>query len=117
MGNSADVNNETRSILVIGKDFIQGIDGTTIYAERMHLNSFTVDNKKFCLSLHYNADISCLFVNGKEIINFKAKDSESTPYPLCLGGLSKDFAVGYMRATGEIHDFSLVITPIKLLIY
>ena len=32
------------------------------------------------------------------------------PYPLCLGGLSKDFSVGYMRATGltgYVYDFSV----------
>ena len=62
-----------------------------------------------CLRLHYNGDSSYLFVNGKEIINFKAKDSEIVPYPLCLGGLSKDFEVGYMRAkglTGYVYGFS-----------
>ena len=42
----------------------------------MYSTSFTVTNKKFCSSLHYNGDNSYLFVNGKEIINFKAKDSE-----------------------------------------
>ena len=51
-----------------------------------------VANQKFCLSLHYNGDNSYLFVNGKEIINFKAKDSEIVPYSLCLGGYSKDFS-------------------------
>ena len=61
--------------------------------------NFTVD-KKFCLSLHYNGNNSYQFVNGKEVINFKADDSEIVPYPLCLGGLSRDFDVGNMRATG-----------------
>ena len=42
----------------------------------MYLTNFTVDNKNFCLTLHYNGDSSYLFVNDKEIINFKAKDSE-----------------------------------------
>ena len=31
-------------------------------------------------------------------------------YPLCLGSLSKDFAVGYMKAsrlTGYVYDFSV----------
>ena len=40
----------------------------------MYSTNFTVTNKKLCLSLHYNGDSSYLFVNGKEIINFKAKD-------------------------------------------
>ena len=62
------------------------------------------------ISLHYNGDSSYLFVKCKEIINFKAKDSEIVPYPLCLGGLSKDFSVGYMRTTGLtgcVYDFSV----------
>ena len=58
----------------------------------MYSPNFTVPNKKFCLSLHYNGDSSYLFVNGKEIINFKAEDSEIVPNPLCLGGLSKNFS-------------------------
>ena len=50
----------------------------------MYSTNFTADNKTFCLSLHYNVDNSYLFVNAKEIINFKAKDSEIVPYPLCI---------------------------------
>ena len=54
-------------------------------------SNFTAANNIFCLSLHYSGDNSYLFVNGQEIINFKAKDSEIVPCSLCLGGLSKDF--------------------------
>ena len=56
----------------------------------MYSISFTVTKKKFCLSLHYNRAKSYLFVNGTEIIKFKAKDSEIVPTPLCLGNISKD---------------------------
>ena len=72
--------------------------------------NFTVDNKNFCLSLHYNGDDSYLFVNSKEIVKFKAKDSEIVPYPLCLGNISKDFDLGYMKLnglTGYLYDFSV----------
>ena len=69
MSSSVHTNNKTRSILVLGKELIQGIDGT-IYAE---------NNKEFCLSLHYNGADSCFFVNGTEIHKFKAKDSEIVP--------------------------------------
>ena len=74
--------------LVLGKALIQGINGITIYTEKIYSASFTVNNKKCCLSLHYNGDNSYLFINGKEIHKFKAKDSEIVPFPLCLGGLS-----------------------------
>ena len=39
----------------------------------MYSTNFTADNKKICLSSHYNGDNSYLFVNGKEIINLKLK--------------------------------------------
>ena len=64
--------------------------------------NFTVDDKKICLSMHYNGDNSYLFVNGKEIQKFKAKDSEIIPYPLYLGGLFKDFELSFMRVSGLI---------------
>ena len=34
--------------------------------------NFTKAKTKFCLILHYNGDNSYLFVNGKEILKFKA---------------------------------------------
>ena len=46
MSSSIHANNKTRSILVLGKDFIQGIGNTTIYAEKMYSPNLTVDNKK-----------------------------------------------------------------------
>ena len=66
----------------------------------MYSTNFTMANNKFCLSLHYNGDSSYLFVNGKEIINFKAKDSEIVPYLLCLGNISKDFTISHRLVTG-----------------
>ena len=73
----------------------------------MYSTNFTVTNKKFCLSLHYNGDSSYLFVNGKEIANFKAKDSEIVPYPLCLGIVSEDFSpINKNDKTHDIHRYS-----------
>ena len=46
----------------------------------MYSINFTKKNTKFCLSLHYNGTNSYLFVNGTEIIKFKAKNSEIVPY-------------------------------------
>ena len=97
------------NILVLGKDFAQGINGT-IYAEKLYSINFTENNKKFCLSLHYNRANSYLFVNGTEIHKFKAKDSEIVQYPLCLGNISKDFSVDNIKKTGlngYLYDFSV----------
>ena len=77
LSSSSHDNNKKNNILVHGKDFVQGINGTTtIYAEKFYSINFTEKNKKFCLSLHCNKANSYLFVNGTEIHKFKAKDSE-----------------------------------------
>ena len=55
----------------------------------MYLINFTKTKKKMCLSLHYNGTNSYLFVYGKEIYEFKAKDSEIMATHVCLGNISK----------------------------
>ena len=82
----------------------------TLTAEKIYSINFTVTNKKFCLSLHYNGVNSYLFVNGTEIYKFKAKDSEILVGSICLGNISKDWSVDNMRRTGFIgyvYDFSV----------
>ena len=69
-------------------------------AEKLYSINFTKENTKFCLSLHYNGANSYLFVNGTEIIKFKAKDSKIAVYPLCFGNISKDWSVDNMKKTG-----------------
>ena len=61
------------------------------------------------MSLHYNGANSYLFVNGVEIIKFKAKNSEIVLNVLCLGNASKDFSASNMKETGlywTVYDFS-----------
>ena len=49
-----------------------------------------------------------MFVNGKEIHKFKAKDSETVATPSCLWNISKDWTVDNMKMTGlngYVYDF------------
>ena len=76
----------------------------------MYSINFTKQNTKFYSNFHYNGANSYLFVNGTEIIRFKAKDSEIAPYPLFLGNISKDWSVDIMKKTrlkGYAYDFSV----------
>ena len=111
MSSSVHTNNKTKNILVLGKDFIQGLDNTTIYAEKLYSINFDKANTKFCVSLHYNGASSYLFVNGTAIIKFKAKDSEIVANPLCLGNISKNLSVDNMKKktglNGYVYDFSV----------
>ena len=65
--------------------------------------------KKSCLSLHSNRTNSYLFINGIEVVKFKAKDSEINPILLCLGKILKDFSIDHMEKAGlnrYLCDFS-----------
>ena len=64
MSSSVHANNRKNNILVLRKDFTQGLNNAKIYAEKFYSINFTESNKKFCLSLHYNGANSYLFVNG-----------------------------------------------------
>ena len=100
MSSSSHADNKKNNTLVLSKNFVQGINGTAIYAEKLYSTNFTENNKTFCLSLHYNGENSYLFVNDTEIHKFKTKDSEIVASPLRLGNISKDFLVDNM----EKHD-------------
>ena len=67
-------------------------------------------NTKFRLNFHYNGADSYLFVNGKEIIKFKVKDSEIVANSLCFGNISEDLFVINMKKAGlygYVYDFSV----------
>ena len=66
-------NNKANNICVMGDLFVQGINDTTLYAEKLYSQNFTQPSKKFVLSLHYNGDDSYLFVNDKQELKFKSK--------------------------------------------
>ena len=100
MSSSVHANNRKSNIIVLGKDFTQGLSNTIIYVEKLYSINFTKTNTKFYLSLHYNRSNSYLFVIGTEIHKFKAKDSEIVATSLCLGNISKDFSVVNMKKAG-----------------
>ena len=97
MRSSVHVDNNKKDILILGKGATQGLDSTTLTAEKLYKINFTEKNKKLCLSLHHNGANSYLFVNGTEIHEFTAKDSDIVANPLCLGNVSKDFSVDNMK--------------------
>ena len=100
--------NKANNIYVLGKEFVQGINGTTVYAEKIYKTNFTQADKKFVLSLHYNGDNSYLFVNGTQELKFKAKDDQILKEKLCVGNLSDDGLLLIQKKTGlygKLYDF------------
>ena len=110
MSSSVHVNNKGKDILILEKGPTQELGEKSLTAEKIYSVNFTDNGDKYCLSLHYNGVNSYLFVNGKEIIKFKAKDSEILVTLLCLGDISKDWSVDNMKDTGlngYVYDFSV----------
>ena len=113
MSSSVYIGNKGKDTLILGKGPTQGVDEHSLTAEKMYSINFTDHRKKFCLSLHCNGANSYLFVNGTEIIKFKALlqlYKEIIATPLCLGNMSKDWSVDNMKYTGlngYVYNFSV----------
>ena len=97
-----------KDILILGIGPTQELENT-LTAEKKYSINYTENNKKFCLSLHYNGANSYLFVNGKKIYKFKAKDSKIVARPLCLGNISKDWSTDNMKKKQALKDISMIL--------
>ena len=97
MSSSVHVDNKGKDFLIFGSLPTEGLGEHSLTAEKMYSINFTVNKKKFYLSLHYNGANSYLFVNVTEIYKIKAKDSEIVASLLCLGNISKDWSVDNIK--------------------
>ena len=108
MSFSIHTTNRANHIYVMGDGFAQGIQDTTIYAEKNFCRNFTNLGKKFVLNLHYNGDESYLFVNGRQELNFKCKADQLVKEKLCIGNLSDQWTASESEKTGlygNSYDF------------
>ena len=108
MSFSKHANNKRNNIYVMGKDYVQRINDTTIHAEKIYNRNFTDLGHKFVLSLHYNGNNSYLYVNGNQELKFKAKTDQLVKEKLCLGNLSDQWTTSESEKTGlheKIYDF------------
>ena len=108
MSFSVHATNRANHIYLMGTGLTQGINDTTIHAEKNFYRNFTDFGKKFMLSLHYNGDDSYLFVNGRQELKFKAKTDQLVKEKLCIGNLSDQWTTNESEKTGlygKIYDF------------
>ena len=108
MSFSVHATNRANHIYLMGTGLTQGINDTTIYAEKKFYRNFTDFGKKFVLSLHYNGDDSYLFVNGRQELKFKCKTDRLVKEKLCIRNLSDQWTTSESEKTGlygNIYDF------------
>ena len=85
--------NLKNNFLILGEGDTNGVNLSFGGPGKKFSINFSKANTKFCLSLHCNADNSYLFVNGKEIFNFKAaNENVNFPTSFCLRSISKGFS-------------------------
>ena len=108
---SSHTDNLKDDFLILGEGPLFGINGRFGASEKKIGINFTKAKTELCLSLHYNSDNCYLFLNGKEIHNFKANNGNvNFPFWLCLGSISNEF--GYVDSEeisfkGNVYDFSV----------
>ena len=108
MSSSVHAINRANHIYLMGTGLTQGINDTTIHAEKNFYRNFTDFGKIFVLSLHYNGDNGYLFVNGREKLKFKAKTDQLVKEKLCIENLSDQWTTSESEKTGvygKIYDF------------
>ena len=113
---SIHVTNKLNNIYILGRSETQGINGTTLYAEKIYKQNFTASDKKFVLSLHCNSYDSYLFVNGVQELKFKSAISYKDRNLLCLGNISSDWSLTNGTKTGlygNVYDFVVDYQPIN----
>ena len=109
MSFSVHTTNRANNIYVMGDGLIQGINDTTIYAEKNYWRNFTDPGKKFIISLHYNGDESYLFVNGRQELKFKAKTNQLVKEKLCIGNLSDQWTASESEKKQDYMEVFMIL--------
>ena len=109
------LNIKGRDTLIVGEGPTQGLDDTTLTAEAKYPINFTQSGKKFVISPHDNGSNNFIFINATKVYQFKVKESEIKKCALCLGNISKNFAINNMKKMGlkgVVNCFSVDFNPI-----
>ena len=97
--------------LILGEGDTFGTDRSFGAPGKKFNINFSKAKTRFCFSLHYNADNSYLFANGKEIFKFEAGNKNANfPTQFCPGSVSNGFNATESREVslnGNWYDFSV----------
>ena len=116
MSFSSHATNKTQNIYVLGNSKTQGINVTTLYAEKLYKTNIAETNKKSVLSLHYYGDNSYFFVNGYQELTFRSVINYKNKNLLCLDNISSDWSLTNSTKTGlygNVYDFAVDYSPVN----
>ena len=104
MSSSVHIDNKGKDILILGEGLTQGLDDITLTADARYPIKFKQSGKRFVLSLHYNGSNSFLFLNATKFFQFQVNNSGIKYYALCLGNISKIYAINIMKKKKKKQD-------------
>ena len=100
MSSSLHVDDLKKDTLILDKAPTHSLRDSTLTAKKENAINFIEQQRKFCLSWHYNRVNSYLFVKGVELYKFKSKNLEINAAPLSLDNFSKYFLTDNTNKTG-----------------
>ena len=108
---SSHSDNCKNNFLILGDAPTFGMNASFGSPDKKFSINFSKASTKFCLSLHYNADNSYLFVNGKDIIKFKA-DNKNVNFPTQFfrGSISNGFSATESREVSLSEEVYFVFS-------
>ena len=113
--------NLKNNFLVLGEGNTFDINENLGAPEKKFSINFRKANTKFCLSLHYNANGSYFFVNGKEVFKFIADDKNvNFLIQFCLGSIFNGFSAIESREVslnGNVYVFQSITILLTNLTY
>ena len=117
---SSHTDNLKNNFLILGESTTLVSMEALVYKKKRDINSSKVKST-FCLSLHYNSGNNYLFVNWKEICQFKASNGNvNFPSRFCLGSISNkfDYVISEELSFEEsVYDFWLIMVLMINLTY
>ena len=105
--------NKLNNVYMLGKDFDQGLDATTIIADKMFKTDPSVFEKMYVMSIHYNGTEFYFFINGTQEVKFTAA-SNLGKNQFYVGNISDEFSIENMQETGlcgNVYDVSVDYWP------
>ena len=115
MSSSVHIDKKKKVILILGFDRTRGLDYTTLTAKAHYSINFLRAHRKLYLRLHYNRGNSSLFVNSTKVYQFKAKNSETKKYFLCLGNLSGNLSANKIKIQDQMGVCMIFLLIVELL--
>ena len=106
---SPHTDNFKNDFLILSEGPTFGINGSFGSSKKSFNINFTGAKTKICLSLHFNADNSYSFVNGKEIYKFKSSNkNNSFPSQFCPVAYESDSNdLDKVSFKENVYDFSV----------